>query len=161
MSKEKQIEELTNELVFTSNYGTYNAVANYLVNKGYRKQEWISVEDRLPEEKVNCLVHYKHAYCDNDGYWAIGVSFYDGHEFHTGLTYKVTHWMPLPKAPKMKGVAKKIINHDYRKQSKVVRCKDCEHFYQDGNIKLCRHWNCHSTEDDAYCSYAKMKGGAE
>ena len=44
MSKEKQIEELTNELVFTSNYGTYNAVANYLVNKGYRKQsegEWV------------------------------------------------------------------------------------------------------------------------
>lgn len=43
MSKEKQIEELTNELVFTRNYGTYNAVANYLVNKGYRKQsegEW-------------------------------------------------------------------------------------------------------------------------
>lgn len=42
--REKQIEELTNELVFTSNYGTYNAVANYLVNKGYRKQskgEWI------------------------------------------------------------------------------------------------------------------------
>lgn len=38
MNKEKQIEELTNELVFTSNYGTYNAVANYLVNKGYRKQ---------------------------------------------------------------------------------------------------------------------------
>lgn len=48
MSKEKQIEELTNELVFTSNYGTYNAVANYLVNKGYRKQnegEWIWVEN--------------------------------------------------------------------------------------------------------------------
>ena len=43
----------------------------------------------------------------------------------------------------------------------VIRCKDCEHFYQDGNIKLCRHWNCHSTEDDAYCSYAKMKGGEE
>lgn len=58
-------------------------------------------------------------------------------------------------------VAKEIINHDYRKQSEVVRCKDCENFYQDGNIKLCRHWNCHSTEDDAYCSYAKMKGGAK
>ena len=38
MKREKQIEELTNELAFTSNYGTYNAVANYLVNKGYRKQ---------------------------------------------------------------------------------------------------------------------------
>ena len=61
--------------------------------------------------------------------------------------------------------AEEIYNAGYRKQkednAEVVRCKDCEHFYQDGNIKLCRHWNCHSTEDDAYCSYAKMKGGAE
>ena len=39
----------------------------------------------------------------------------------------------------------------------VVRCKDCEYFYKDGNIKVCKHWNCHSTTDDAYCSYAKIK----
>ena len=38
MSKEEQIEELTNELVFTNRYGTYNAVAEYLINKGYHKQ---------------------------------------------------------------------------------------------------------------------------
>ena len=81
----------------------YQDIAYALYQECYRKQEWISVEDRLPEEKVNCLVHYKHAYCDNDGYWNIGVSFYDGHEFHIGLEYKVTHWMPLPEAPKMKG----------------------------------------------------------
>ena len=54
-----------------------------------------------------------------------------------------------------------LYNAGYRKQSEVVRCKDCEHFYQDGTLKVCRHWNCHSTEDDAYCSFAKMKGGAE
>lgn len=41
----------------------------------------------------------------------------------------------------------------------VIRCKDCQYFYQDGNIKLCKHWNCHTTTPDAYCSYAKMKGG--
>jgi hypothetical protein len=58
-------------------------------------------------------------------------------------------------------ISEKLYNAGYRKQSEVVRCKDCEHFYQDGNIKLCRHWNCHSTEDNAYCSFAKMKGGAE
>ena len=68
-----------------------------------KNSEWISVDERLPEEKVNCLVHYKHTYCDNDGYWAIGVSFYDGNEFHIGLEYKVTHWMPLPEAPKKGG----------------------------------------------------------
>lgn len=38
MSREKQIEELTNELIFTNNYGTHNAVAKYLYEKGYRKQ---------------------------------------------------------------------------------------------------------------------------
>lgn len=78
-----------------------NKTMQNLYKIGYRKQEWISVDERLPAEKVNCLVHYKHAYCDNDGYWALGLSFYDGHEFHIGLAYKVTHWMPLPEAPKI------------------------------------------------------------
>lgn len=38
MSKDKQIEELTNELIFTHNYGTLDAVAKHLYEKGYRKQ---------------------------------------------------------------------------------------------------------------------------
>ena len=63
-------------------------------------QEWISVNDRLPEEKVDCIVHYKHAYCDNDDYWAIGICFYNGEKFQIDWSYKVTHWMPLPKPPK-------------------------------------------------------------
>ena len=64
------------------------------------KTKWISVNERLPEEKVNCIVHYKHAYCDNDGYWAIGMCFYDGEKFQLNPAYKVTHWMPLPEPPK-------------------------------------------------------------
>ena len=64
------------------------------------KTKWISVDDRLPEEKDNCIVHYKHAYCNNDGYWAIGFCFYDGEEFRIDLAYKVTHWMPIPHPPK-------------------------------------------------------------
>ena len=63
-------------------------------------QEWISVNDRLPEEKVNCIVYYKHAYCDNDDYWAIGICFYNGEKFQMDWLYKVTHWIPLPKPPK-------------------------------------------------------------
>lgn len=39
----------------------------------------------------------------------------------------------------------------------VVRCKGCKYFYQDGDIKVCKHWNCHSTTDDAYCSYGERK----
>ena len=74
--------------------------ADHLIANGVTVQEWISVDERLPEEKVNCIVHYKHAYCDNDDYWAIGICFYNGEKFQMDWSYKVTHWMPLPKPPK-------------------------------------------------------------
>ncbi len=76
------------------------AIADHLVSNGVTMQEWISVKDRLPEEKVDCIVHYKHAYCDNDDYWAIGICFYDGEKFRIDLSYKVTHWQYLPQPPK-------------------------------------------------------------
>jgi len=74
--------------------------ADHLIANGVTVQEWISVDDRLPEEKMNCIVHYKHAYCDNDDFWAIGMCFYDGNKFQLYWSYKVTHWMPLPEPPK-------------------------------------------------------------
>ena len=73
---------------------------DYLIANGVTVQEWVSINDRLPEEKVNCIVHYQHAYCDNDDYWAIGFCFYDGEKFRIDLLYKVTHWMPMPQPPK-------------------------------------------------------------
>ena len=75
-------------------------IADHLIANGVTVQEWISVKDRLPGKNVNCIVHYKHAYCNNDGYWAIGFCFYDGEKFRIDLLYKVTHWMPLPQPPK-------------------------------------------------------------
>ena len=79
---------------------TISDIADYLIDYGVTVQEWISVDDRLPEEKVDCIVHYKHAYCDNDDYWAIGICFYDGEKFQMDLSYKVTHWQYLPQPPK-------------------------------------------------------------
>lgn len=76
-----------------------NMFVTNLLAHGVTVQEWISVDDRLPEEKVNCIVHYKHAYCNNDGYWAIGFCFYDGEKFQFNQAYKVTHWMPIPNPP--------------------------------------------------------------
>ena len=75
-------------------------IADHLISNGVTVQEWISVKERLPQEKVDCIVHYKHAYCDNDDYWAIGMCFYDGEKFQFGQAYKVTHWMPMPEPPK-------------------------------------------------------------
>lgn len=79
---------------------TVEDIASYLIDNGVTVQEWISVTERLPEEKVDCIVHYKHAYCDNDDYCAIGMCFYDGEKFHLDPAYKVTHWMPIPNPPK-------------------------------------------------------------
>ena len=76
------------------------AIADYLIANGVTVREWISVKDRLPGKNVNCIVHYRHAYCDTDGYFAIGCCRYDGEKFQIGLAYKVTHWMPLPEPPK-------------------------------------------------------------
>ena len=55
MNKEKQINEITNELIFTNNYGTLDAVAKHLYESGYRKQSEVIDEfvkrllDAFPE----------------------------------------------------------------------------------------------------------------
>ncbi len=82
-------------------------------NAGYRKQEWISVEERLPETNVECLVAAKVgngmvvdlgeyiSYINNitkeQGYeWMIT------NDWDEGEGCEITHWMPLPEPPKMK-----------------------------------------------------------
>ena len=96
--KEKLVELLISTIGLTPTDA--EIYANDFIAHGVTVQEWISVDDRLPEEKVNCIVHYKHAYCDNDDYWAIGICFYDGEKFKFDPAYKVTHWMPIPEPPK-------------------------------------------------------------
>ena len=98
--REKLIEILRKPIFPHELVDPTEAVADYLLDSGVTVQEWVSVDERLPEEKVNCIVHYKHAYCNNDGYWAIGFCFYDGEKFQFDQAYKVTHWMPIPRPPK-------------------------------------------------------------
>ena len=102
MDVREKLVELLDRFVYDEWYGNGD-IAEKLISNGVTVQEWISVDDRLPEEKVNCIVHYKHAYCNNDGYWAIGFCFYDGEKFQFDQAYKVTHWMPLPNPPKGMG----------------------------------------------------------
>ena len=61
--------------------------------------EWISVSDRLPEYRIRVL-----AYADNGAMFV--ASHYDDWYVDTGENYyscplaNITHWMPLPPAPK-------------------------------------------------------------
>lgn len=71
--------------------------AERAVEAGYSKQEWISVKDRLPEEYETILCF--------DGSYVQPSVLLDG-EFIEDDKYEgypicgVTHWMPLPEAPK-------------------------------------------------------------
>lgn len=70
-------------------------LAEHLYNAGYRKQEWISVEDRLPNKYTLVLIFVE---------GEIRLDYIDGYgTWHENFLYRVTHWMPLPEAPKMKG----------------------------------------------------------
>ncbi len=59
---------------------------------------WISVKERLPEEGELLLLY------TNTNKYDFGV-YYDGKwhvTCHLREIYSVTHWMPLPKSPKVK-----------------------------------------------------------
>lgn len=78
--------------------------------------EWISVDERLPEPSVECLVTAKvgnrmvvdlgervlcfdYRTMEHHYEWAIT------NDWDEGEGCEITHWMPLPEAPKMKGGA--------------------------------------------------------
>ncbi len=106
MSKEKQIEAMAREIYENTDISIVEIaenIAEHLYNAGYRKQsEWISVEDRKPSESGKYLVCTKrgnvyqtkfYSYPENKG----------GHWGQKDKGRNITHWMPLPEAPKMKG----------------------------------------------------------
>ena len=68
-------------------------IADYLISNGVTVQEWISVDDRLPDKPMKCLVYTKRGDCGGYEITYYNQGFY--------LQYSnVTHWMPLPTAPK-------------------------------------------------------------
>ena len=112
MSKEKQIEEMADvydaarlkarETLGSMNEGEAMWYSKAFYNAGYRKQsEWISVEERLPDTTEKILV-----YCSNGEILPAKYIRVQGLEFWFEETYSchnITHWMPLPEPPKMKG----------------------------------------------------------
>lgn len=132
MSREKQIEEIAKVLCkhcagnespcriakTGKMCGVVQREAEALYNTDYRKQEWISVEERLPEDTIPDDYKYKTIKVLVAIKGKNGVTIRTQERF-LDYTYRddkrtafwtwrfsggnVTHWMPLPEAPKMKG----------------------------------------------------------
>ena len=90
--------------------------ADCLLANGVTVQEWISVDDRLPEDSGYYLVVYRDKYnesisIDFDMYVKCNIGEWWESEFACDITkqflratrlqeQEVTHWMPLPQPPK-------------------------------------------------------------
>lgn len=112
MSREKQIEEMARvlcrnaltEYCASGRCSNQNCLVNAkaletLYNAGYRKQEWISVEERLPQpQKLVLCIWERGDDRNNYGFarYQMGGVWYVSNE---GMP-RVTHWMPLPEPPK-------------------------------------------------------------
>lgn len=106
MDVREKLVELLKEIVAIQECGfgdprpTYETVASYLMSHGVTVQEWVSVNDRLPEESGMYIV------TANDGH-AQRVSFVQWQKKNrmwnlTGARsyWRVTHWQPMPQPPK-------------------------------------------------------------
>ena len=114
--KEKLVELLDNmQRSGTGYFGSAienKKITDYLIAHGVTVQEWISVKDRLPDNKEHDWVLAQ--VVEDNGYMHIPrvmeyrqlkndwfEETYGWLSEHNGL-FSVTHWMPLPLAPEVK-----------------------------------------------------------
>ena len=79
---------------------TLGDIADYLISNGVTVQEWISVDDRLPEDDSDVLAYSSigeesriYPACYSNGVWFDCV-------FNAPATDTTTHWMKMPQPPK-------------------------------------------------------------
>ena len=79
-------------------------IADYLIAHGVTVQEWISVEDRLPEDSNDGFadaVLVTDGFVQHMAYFVGGEwRFAESGEIKEPMWYRITHWMPLPELPK-------------------------------------------------------------
>ena len=80
------------------------AIADHLIANGVTVQEWISVQDRLPEDSnygFADAVLVTDGFVQHMAYFVGGEwRFAESGEIKEPMWYRITHWMPLPQPPK-------------------------------------------------------------
>ena len=115
MDVREKLVKLLDRFVYDELYSN-DEIADDLIANGVTVQEWISVDDRLPEDSGYYLVVYRDKYnesisIDFDMYVKCNAGEWWESEFACDITkqflwaaklqeQEVTHWMPLPLPPK-------------------------------------------------------------
>ena len=102
--REKLVELLQSASAdIMGNHGV-GALADHLITHGVTVQEWISVDDRLPEPKHEFDARNWYLVALSNGVVKeLAYEFHNHSVFGYGwreTAYPVTHWMPLPQPPK-------------------------------------------------------------
>ena len=92
MDVKKKLVELLSPTSLDFEQAAY--LADYLVKNGVTVQEWISVNDRLPEENTTVIV------ATDNGIVFQCLYAYDGWNLWEGNEVNITHWQPMPQPPK-------------------------------------------------------------
>lgn len=96
------VREKLVELIESARYWgsvTSAETADYLIASGVTVQEWVSVNDRLPENIANRVL----VVCERSNgvfYAHYEKPFWINLETDKPFISTVTHWMPLPEPPK-------------------------------------------------------------
>ena len=100
--REKLVELL--DIIIQPGQKTLGDIADYLITNGVTVQEWISVNDRLPEPKHEFDARNWYLVALSNGVVKeLAYEFHNHSVFGYGwreTAYPVTHWMPLPEMPK-------------------------------------------------------------
>ena len=91
--KEKLVD-LLDQFVYDEWYGNGD-IAEKLIANGVTVQEWVSVEDRLPEENTTVIV------ATDNGIVFQCLYAYDGWDLWDDNDVNITHWQPMPQPPKV------------------------------------------------------------
>ena len=94
MDVREKLIELLDRFVYDEWYGN-DDIADKLISNGVTVQEWISVDDRLPEKDEIVII------CTDENFIYAGELIGDTWFLdNDSWTATVTHWMPPPQPPK-------------------------------------------------------------
>jgi len=100
MDVREKLVELLDRFVYDEWYGNGD-IAEKLISNGVTVQEWISVDDRLPENIANRVL----VVCERSNgvfYAHYEKPFWINLETDKPFISTVTHWMPLPSTEGLK-----------------------------------------------------------
>ena len=94
MDVREKLAELL-DIIIQPGQKTLGDIADHLIAHGVTVQEWISVDDRLPEHDEIVII------CTDENFIYAGELVGDTWFLdNDSWTATVTHWMPLPEPPK-------------------------------------------------------------